>query len=98
MLLIIELSLLLLLLTLFIIQVLARSLDSTITDSSSSIPNAEMNTTTRPRGNGNPALPIAPVDLSINETQTIHLIQVIPSATAPEMPYFQGPNITEFLD
>ena len=69
-----------------------------MTDSSGSGLDVEMDPTTRSRVGAPPVMPTPPVDLSVKDTQTVRLVQAMPSATAPGMPYFQGPNVTEFLD
>jgi hypothetical protein len=58
----------------------------------------EMDPTAHSRGSAPPVIPTPPVDLSVKDTQTVRLVQAMPSATAPGIPYFQGPNVTEFLD
>jgi hypothetical protein len=73
-LLIIELYSLLLLLVLFIVRVLVRGLDSTMTDSSGSGLDVEMDPTARSRGGAPPVTPAPPVDLSVKDTQTIRLV------------------------
>jgi hypothetical protein len=59
---------LLLLLVLFIVRVLIRGLDSTMTDSSGSGLDVEIDPTARSRGSAPLVTPVLPVDLSVKDT------------------------------
>jgi hypothetical protein len=97
-----ELSLLLLLLFLLLVRVLNRGLLVVMTDTSYSAVDGDVGHPPLagmvPESDHLPTPPANILGTLLDETKVVRLVGAMPSALSPGMPYFEGSNISEFLE